>query len=164
MKAMKSQPKSYSPVIKGGTGKILVIENDRGAARLAEYTLCMAGYEVLIAYNGTEGISKALSEQPDLIILDVVTPVIDGHEICGHLWDRYESDAIPILVVTSKTPEQGCSIRKRIGIDNYLVKPVEPMEMLDKVASLLNISDNKSSAAKQIANGKKNRVLRTTHV
>jgi DNA-binding response OmpR family regulator len=111
----------------------------------------MAGYEVLIAYNGDEGINKALSEQPDLIILDVVTPAIDSYEICGNLWEKYESASIPILVITSKTPEKGCIIRERIGIDNYMVKPVEPVEMLDKVTSLIN-------------QRKKNRVLRTVYV
>lgn len=119
---------------------ILVIENDRGAARLAEYTLGMEGYEVLIAYDGLEGIEKAIYDQPDLIILDITIPVIGGYEICKCLWNRYETASIPVLVITSKTPEKGCMIRDRIGAENYMVKPVEPAEMLDKVATLIGDS------------------------
>lgn len=164
---MRNILNGYPPDCKKKTGiknKVLVIENDRGAARLAEYTLCMAGYEVLIAYDGSEGIKKVISEKPDLIILDVVTPAIDGYEICGHLWDRSETASIPVLVITSKTPERGCIIRERIGIDNYMVKPVEPVEMLNKVASLLYSSNTKIYAANQKSNSKKISVLQSAHV
>jgi two-component system alkaline phosphatase synthesis response regulator PhoP len=123
-------------------GRILVVEHDRAAARLAEYTLGLAGYEVLIAYDGREGIEKAIHGRPDLIILDITIPVMDGYEICRCLWDKYETASIPVLVITSKTPEKGCMIRDRIGAENYLVKPVEPVEMLDKVATLMYCSHN----------------------
>ena len=148
----------------GNREKILVIENDRSAARLAEYTLGMGGYEVIVAYDGSDGINKVVSEQPDLIILDVVTPAIDGYEICGHLWDRYESARIPILVITSKTPEKGCIIREKIGVDNYMVKPVEPVEMLDKVALLLHRSAGKRRYKKHISRRQDDKVLQTVNV
>lgn len=118
--------------------KILVIESDSGAARLAEYTLDMAGYNVVVAHDGSEGLAKAMNEHPDLIILDVNVPVINGYEICRRLWSNHESAVTPILVITSKTPEKRCVVRKIIGAENYLVKPVEPEEMLDRVTSLLS--------------------------
>jgi len=79
--------------------KILIIEDDPIALRLTEYTLKQHGYQVLATYNGLEGIITAQKEEPDLIILDVMLPGIDGYEVCNRLRSGAQTAQIPILII-----------------------------------------------------------------
>ncbi len=118
--------------------KILIIEDDRSAARLAQYTLMQAGYDVVLAYDGFEGLSKALNHAPDLIILDIMLPGIDGYEVCNRLRERAGSALLPVLMMSAKAREEDKEMGLRAGANDYLPKPVEPSVMLERVAALIS--------------------------
>jgi len=117
--------------------RILIIEDDRSTARLTEYTLQQVGYEVGIASDGFEGLRKALGEHPDLIILDVMLPGLDGYEICHRLRQKAETANLPILMISAKARKDDKDVGLQVGADEYLTKPVDPSEILARVQALL---------------------------
>ena len=117
--------------------KILVIEDDPGTLRLIEYTLQHAGYQVLLAKNGLEGLRKAQKGGPDLIILDVMLPGIDGFEICHRLRAEAQTARVPILMLSGKAQEIDKATGLHVGADDYLTKPVYPSEVVSQVETLL---------------------------
>ena len=117
--------------------KILVIEDDPTALRLLEYTLAGEGYRVLTATNGLAGIRKAQDEQPDLIILDVMLPGLDGFEICHRLRMEPQTAQLPILMLSAKAQESDKATGFKVGADDYLTKPADPSEIVRRVKNLL---------------------------
>jgi len=117
--------------------KILVIEDDPGSLRLIEYTLEQEGYQVLTAPNGLEGLRKALKENPDLVVLDVMLPGIDGFEICHRLRVEPQTAQLPILMLSAKSQEVDKATGLKEGADYYLTKPVVPSEVINRVGILL---------------------------
>lgn len=120
--------------------KVLIIEDDRSFARLAGYILERNGYEVLTATNGFEGICRAMVELPDLVILDVLLPDIDGPDLCRVLHSKCFTYAIPIITVSAKLRMPYSASALDYDGNCYLEKPVEPEILLEKV--LLLLSDN----------------------
>jgi two-component system alkaline phosphatase synthesis response regulator PhoP len=117
--------------------KILVIEDDPATLRLVDYSLRHKGYQVLTASNGLEGIRKARSEKPDLIILDVMLPGMDGFEICHRLRSEPDTAQLLILMFSAKAQEVDRGTGLKVGADDYLTKPVDPRELVNRVESLL---------------------------
>jgi len=117
--------------------KILVIEDDPIALRLIDYTLHKEGYHVLQAKNGLEGISEAQAEEPDLIILDVMLPGMDGFEVCHRLRAKSQTAQLPILMLSGKTQEIDKAMGLKVGADDYITKPVSPRELVRRVEALL---------------------------
>lgn len=119
--------------------KILVVEDDPAALRLVSYTLESAGYQVDSAVNGVEGLRKAQQETPDVLVLDVMLPGIDGFEVCHRL--RSSSTApqnrLPILMLTAKSQDADRAAGEKVGADLYLTKPATPREITAAVQSLL---------------------------
>jgi two-component system alkaline phosphatase synthesis response regulator PhoP len=122
--------------------KILIIEDDRSAARLAQYTIQQAGYDAIIAYDGYDGLDKTLREHPDLVILDIMLPGLDGYEVCHRLRAEPETITLPILMISAKAREEDKNIGLKVGADDYLAKPVEPSVMLEKIEELLARKDS----------------------
>lgn len=117
--------------------KILVIEDDPGALRLVQYTLEHEGYRVLTATNGLAGLKKAQSEGPDLIILDVMLPGMDGFEICQRLRGEPQTAGLSILMLSAKAQEVDKTTGLKVGADDYLPKPADPAEIILRVGKLL---------------------------
>jgi len=117
--------------------RILVIEDDPDALRLLEYTLKQEGYQTLSAIDGIEGIRLALSESPDLIILDVMLPGLDGYDVCNELRRKPETYIVPILMISAKARPEDRNIGLKLGADDYVSKPADPMVIMDKVRTLL---------------------------
>jgi len=117
--------------------KILIVEDDPGALRLVQYTLEHEGYQVLTATNGLVGLKKAQSEEPDLIILDVMLPGMDGFEICHRLRDEPQTAGLPILMLSAKAQEADKTTGIKVGADDYLPKPADPAEIILRVGRLL---------------------------
>ncbi len=118
-------------------GKLLIIEDDPTAMRLIEYALKQRGYQVLATRNGLEGIITAQKEEPDLIILDIMLPGIDGFEVCKRLRTGVQTSRIPILIVSAKIQKEDINTGFRAGADDYLCKPVSPSEIITRVENLL---------------------------
>jgi len=117
--------------------RILVIEDDPGALRLAQYVLQYEGYEVLTATNGLAGLKKARSEQPDLVILDVMLPGVDGFEICHRLRAEPQTAQLPILMLSAKAQAVDLAMGLKVGADDYLSKPTDAAEIIRRVKKLL---------------------------
>jgi DNA-binding response OmpR family regulator len=119
-------------------GKILIIEDDPTSLRLIEYALKQRGYRVLTTLNGLEGIITAQKEEPDLIILDIMLPGIDGFEVCRRLNAGAQTAKIPILIISAKTQKEDINAGFKAGADDYLLKPTSPAEILNRVENLLS--------------------------
>jgi len=117
--------------------KILVIEDDPSALRFIEYTLEQEGYQVLAATNGLAGIRKAKNEEPDLIVLDIMLPGIDGFEICHRLRAEPQTAQLPILMLSAKAQEIDKATGLKVGADDYITKPADPSEIVSRVETLL---------------------------
>lgn len=119
--------------------QILIVEDDPAALRLVSYTLESAGYQVMSAVNGVEGLRKAQQQTPDLVVLDVMLPGIDGFEVCH----RLRSNSVvgqrppPILMLTAKSQEADRAMAEKVGADLYLTKPATPEEITAAVQTLL---------------------------
>jgi len=117
------------------TGKnVLVVDDDVKTVELVKLYLNRDGYRVLTAYDGTEALRLAREGHPDLIVLDLMLPGIDGLEICRTL--RGESD-VPIIMLTAKTTDQDKLIGLDLGADDYVTKPFSPRELAARVRVVL---------------------------
>lgn len=117
--------------------RILVAEDNPSVKRLVCYTLERAGYQVLSASNGVEGLRMAREEKPDLLVLDVMLPGLDGFELCHRLRTDPQTAQLPILIFSAKTQDADLSTGLSLGADDYLIKPADPSEIVKRVANLL---------------------------
>ena len=117
--------------------KILIIEDDRSLIGVLEYNLHNVGYEVFCATDGQQGLDQARLQMPQLIILDLMIPVVDGLEVCRRLRSIPETVKIPILMLTAKGEESDQLIGFSVGADDYVVKPFSVKILLERVKSLL---------------------------
>ena len=117
--------------------RILVIEDGPVTLRLIQYTLQQEGYQVLTATNGLAGIRKAQNEEPDLIVLDIMLPGIDGFEICHRLRAEPQTAQLPILMLSAKAQEVDKATGLKVGADDYISKPWHRLELVTKIATIL---------------------------
>jgi len=117
--------------------KILVIEDDPSTLRFVEYTLQQEGLQVFTARNGLDGLKSAQTQQPDLIILDIMLPGLDGYEICHRLHQKAETASIPVLMLSAKARQEDKDMGMRVGANDYLTKPADPSEIVTRVQALL---------------------------
>jgi len=102
-----------------------------------DYSLRHEGYEVIAALNGLEGIRKAHNDRPDLVILDVMLPGMDGFEICHRLRAEPDTAQLPILMLSAKAQQIDKDTGLKVGADDYLPKPAAPAEIINRVEALL---------------------------
>jgi len=113
--------------------RILVVDDYPDVVKLLRIRLEAAGYEVLEAYDGQEGLKIARTHRPDLIILDILLPKIDGYKVCRFLkFDRKYRD-IPVIMLTSRATECDAQLGREMGADEYVFKPYNPTELLQLV-------------------------------
>ena len=117
--------------------RILAVDDSPTILEMLKAILVGRGYEVLMAADGAEALDVARSEQPDLILLDVMLPKLDGYRVCRLLKFDQRYREIPIIMLTAKTEEQAVATGIRTGADQYLTKPVEPDRLLVAVAEEL---------------------------
>lgn len=117
--------------------KILVVDDDPNALRLIGYALQRQNYEIVVAQNGEEALAKAQSEKPDLIILDIMMPAMDGYEVLRRLRNMPGIDRVPVILFTAKSQVDDKISGFEAGADDYLTKPVTPAELVARVKALL---------------------------
>jgi two-component system alkaline phosphatase synthesis response regulator PhoP len=115
--------------------KILIIEDEEDLVKGLKLNLAGEGYDVAWAYDGQEGIRKALEEQPDLIILDIMLPKMDGLEVCREI--RQKNMNIPIIMLTAKGEEVDKVVGLEVGADDYITKPFSIRELLARLKAHL---------------------------
>ena len=116
--------------------KILVIEDDRAISEILVYNLDKAGYEVSLAIDGRDGINQAQLKLPDVILLDVMLPVIDGVEVCRRLRSKPETASAIIIMLTAKTEEADQLIGFSVGADDYVTKPFSVRVLMERIKAL----------------------------
>jgi len=124
---------------------ILIVEDDRNIAELLQMYLEKEGYAVTVAYDGGQGLSKFRAIQPDLVLLDVMMPVIDGWGVCRAI--RAESQ-IPIIMLTAKGETDDKVQGLRSGADDYITKPFEMKEVLARIEAVLRRAPGNAPEAK----------------
>ena len=117
--------------------RILIVEDESELLELVKIRLESNGYEVISAANGKDGLEKAYREKPDLMLLDLMLPVIDGHWVCNLLKHDKRSKEIPIIIVSAKSDEANMKLAKDCGANDYVVKPFEMEALLSKISGLL---------------------------
>jgi DNA-binding response OmpR family regulator len=118
--------------------KILIVDDEIDLVETVRFPLEMEGYNVLVSHNGEDGLNQARKETPDLILLDLMLPKLDGYKVCRLLKfdERYKH--IPILMLTAKTQEKDRTLGMETGANEYITKPFEMDELLEKVKTYLN--------------------------
>lgn len=129
--------------------KILIVDDDLDTLRLVGLLLERQGYQILVADNGSQALDKALSESPDIILLDVMMPDIDGFEVARRLRSNENTADIPIIFFTAKTQVDDKVTGFEIGADDYLTKPVHPAELNARVKAILTRSGKPRTAVVQ---------------
>jgi two-component system alkaline phosphatase synthesis response regulator PhoP/two-component system response regulator VicR len=110
--------------------KILVVDDERHIVRLIQVNLERAGHQVVAAFDGKEALKKVASENPDLLVLDVMMPFMDGFEVLKHLKSDAKTKDIPVVMLTAKAQDADVFRGWASGVDMYLTKPFNPMELL----------------------------------
>jgi DNA-binding response OmpR family regulator len=119
---------------------ILIIDDEADLIELVRYNLEKEGYAILGAGDGESGVDLVVREKPDLVIVDLMLPGIDGLEVCRLLRQRPETALIPILMLTAKSSEMDRIIGLELGADDYVTKPFSPRELAARVKALLRRS------------------------
>jgi len=117
--------------------KILIIEDDKHISRLVKYNLEKAGYGCAIADDGEEALNALSKERPDLIILDIMLPGMDGFEACRLIKQNTKLKNIPIIMLTAKGEEVDRIVGLELGADDYVVKPFSPRELTLRIKAIL---------------------------
>ena len=117
--------------------KILVVDDEPDAVELVEFNLKSAGYEVVTAADGSEALKKARAQSPDLIVLDLMLPEVDGLETCKILRRDPATSGIPIIMLTAKAAEIDRVLGLELGADDYITKPFSPRELLLRIKNLM---------------------------
>lgn len=117
--------------------KILVVDDEPDALELAGFNLKRAGFDVISASDGAEALRKTREFSPNLIVLDVMLPEVDGLEVCRVLRGESRTAAIPILMLTAKAAEIDRVLGLELGADDYLTKPFSPRELILRIKNLL---------------------------
>lgn len=129
--------------------KILAVDDERHILELISYNLSEAGYEVQTVETGQGALEKAASFGPDLILLDVMLPDLDGLQVCTRLKRAPETASIPVIMLTARGDEIDKVLGLEIGADDYVVKPFGVRELLARVKALLRRSGPKAPEAQQ---------------
>jgi two-component system phosphate regulon response regulator PhoB len=117
--------------------RILIIEDDRSLAEVLAYNLKQADYEVLLARDGPDGLQQAEVKSPDLVILDLMLPLVDGLEVCRRLRSNAETRDVLILMLTARAEESDQVIGLSLGADDYVTKPFSVKVLLERIKALV---------------------------
>lgn len=117
--------------------RILIIEDDRALASVVDYNLKQSGYDVIVAHDGQDGLNQAKLKLPDLILLDLMVPVIDGLEVCRRLRSGSDTAEIPVIMLTAKSEETDQVVGYSVGADDYVTKPFSVKVLLERIKSML---------------------------
>ena len=139
--------------------KILIIDDDLDTLRLVGLMLQRQGYQISAATNGQQGLDKAFEEYPDLILLDIMMPDMDGYEVTRRLRRNPSTMETPILMFTAKTQLDDKVIGFEVGANDYLTKPTHPSELQARVKTLLSRANEKKEVAAADGSGNRGYVI-----
>ncbi len=117
--------------------RILVVDDEIYIVHILEFTLTMEGYEVVTASDGEEALRRIEQDRPDLLVLDIMMPKLDGYEVCRRLREDEELRNLPVILLSAKGRPIDRETGLEVGADDYIVKPFSPRRLLEKIRDLL---------------------------
>jgi len=133
--------------------KILVVEDEKDIIKMLEYNLKKEGFRVIDARDGEDALDMALREQPDIILLDLMLPGMDGLEVCKNLKRETRTASIPIIMVTAKSQESDKIVGLELGADDYVTKPFSPRELVARIKAVLRRTSTPQAQSEIIQRG-----------
>ena len=134
--------------------KILVVDDDIESVKLVGLMLQRRGYEIIAAQSGAQALVKTQEEEPDLVILDVMMPDMDGYEVCRRLRANPETAELPVIMFTAKTQVDEKVIGFEAGADDYLTKPIHPNELASRVEAVLQRASRRQTEESAVPKAK----------
>jgi two-component system, OmpR family, alkaline phosphatase synthesis response regulator PhoP len=135
--------------VAGRAGRVLVVEDEKDVAELIRYTLSKEGYEVSLATNGAETLRQVRELRPDLVLLDLMIPQLNGWEVCRRLKQDQATRAIPVIMLTARVEEGDKVLGFEMGADDYVTKPFSPRELVARIKAVVRRSKPAELEAKR---------------
>ncbi len=139
---MSIRPKLQPPMLHlrtmDGVPTVLVVDDDPVIQKLLQVNFEMEGYDVVIAGDGEEGLALAREERPDVVLLDVMMPKMNGLDVAAAMRADEITEAIPIIMLSAKAQASDVQAGLDLGVDDYVTKPFDPLELLERVGALLD--------------------------
>ncbi|MDY0221493.1 MAG: response regulator transcription factor [Desulfobacterium sp.] len=126
--------------------RILIVDDERDIVELVRFNLEREGYETLVAFSGEEALSKTNKEMPDLMVLDLMLPGIDGLEVTRRIRGKQKTTKIPIVMLTAKGEESDIVTGLELGANDYISKPFSPRELVARIRGILRRRANVEKA------------------
>jgi len=123
--------------------KILIVEDEKDIAKMLDYNLKKEGYKTSLARDGEDALDLAVREHPDLILLDLMLPGVDGLEVCKELKKERTTSGIPIIMLTAKSRESDKIVGLELGADDYVTKPFSPRELIARIKAVTRRAKDK---------------------
>ena len=117
--------------------KVLIIEDEKDIVKMLDYNLRKEGFRIFSANNGEDGLDMARRENPDLILLDLMLPEMDGLDVCKAVKNDAKTTHIPIIILTAKAQESDKVVGLELGADDYVTKPFSPRELIARIKAVL---------------------------
>ena len=130
-------------------GRVLVIEDEQDVAELIRYNLAKEGYEVRVVANGVDGLKQARESRPDMILLDIMVPQLNGWEVCRRLKQEPDTREVPVIMVTGRVEEGDKVLGFEMGADDYVTKPFSPRELLARIRAVIRRGKSAESPARR---------------
>lgn len=133
--------------------KILIIEDDKDIVKMLDYNLKKDGFRVISVSDGEDALDAAYKEHPDLVLLDLMLPGMDGLEVCKALKKEAKTSHIPIIMLTAKSQESDKVVGLELGADDYITKPFSPRELIARIKAVLRRSKEKDRLPESLKTG-----------
>jgi phosphate regulon transcriptional regulator PhoB len=134
--------------------KILIVDDEKDIVKMLDYNFKKEGFRTVLAYDGEDAVDLAKKEHPDMVVLDLMLPGIDGLEVCKALKKEPKTESIPIIMLTAKAQETDKVIGLELGADDYVTKPFSPRELIARVKAILRRGHEKEKMPEILAIGK----------
>jgi len=118
-------------------GRILVVDDEIYIVHILDFSLGMEGYEVLTALDGEQALERLKSDKPDLIVLDIMMPKLDGYEVCKTIKANAATQNIPVILLSAKGRNADQKMGFDVGADDYITKPFSPRKLVERINQLL---------------------------
>jgi phosphate regulon transcriptional regulator PhoB len=139
---LETRPVARGPEPRGGAdparmGRVLVVEDEPDVAELIRYNLHKEGWAVVVATNGADALRRAREARPDLILLDIMIPQLNGWEVCRRLKQDPDTRGVPVIMLTGRVDEGDKVLGFELGADDYVTKPFSPRELIARIRAVI---------------------------
>ncbi|HEU5311274.1 MAG TPA: response regulator, partial [Candidatus Eisenbacteria bacterium] len=129
--------KNHKEVSSMSKGKVLVVDDEIYIVHILDFSLGMEGYEVITALDGEQALERMKSERPDLVVLDIMMPKLDGYEVCKAIKSNPSTKQTPVILLSAKGRNVDQKLGFDVGADDYITKPFSPRKLVERINQLL---------------------------